>query len=346
MHFDRQPPDIIAEISGNHGGSLDRAISLIEAIAASGCRVVKFQTYTADSITVIGGESNPVVAEDHSLWGGRSLADLYQEAHTPREWHTELFAHARELGLSPFSTPFDESAVDFLETFDPWAYKIASLEIVDLPLIRYVAQTGRPLIMSTGAATLAEISKAVDAARGAGCQDLTLMLCTSAYPAEPRDANLLRLPHLSSIFDVPVGLSDHTRGLAVSVAAAALGARYIERHIVLGDGAYAVDGAFSLDPVGLSSLVRDVADAASALGEASAWVTEPERDTLQYRPSLFVAVDVVRGQRVTPETLVTLRPNLGLPPSALEVSDSWHFTEDIKAGTPLSWHLVWNGQPT
>jgi pseudaminic acid synthase len=341
MYLAASSTEVIAEISGNHGGSLQRALDLVEMVAASGCKIVKFQTYTPDSITVTMGQAQHFVAADHSLWGGQSLADLYAIAHTPRDWHEELFTHARELGLSPFSTPFDEAAVDFLEQFAPWAYKIASLEIVDLPLIRYVASTGRPLIMSTGASRIGEIAAAVEAARGAGCADLTLMLCTSAYPADPADANLLRLPHLVNIFGVPVGLSDHTRGLGASIAAAALGARYIERHVAFAEDEGVVDGAFSLDANNLQLLVESVAEATAALGSPSVWLTGPERDTLQYRPSLYTAVDVVKGQRVNQETAVTLRPNKGLPPASLESAGSWVFTQALPAGTPIQWsHVV------
>jgi pseudaminic acid synthase len=259
-------PMIVAEISGNHNGSLPRALDIVRAIADTGAHAVKIQTYTADTITLNVDTPAFRISDGHELWGSRKLYDLYEEAHTPWEWHEPIFSLANDLGMIAFSTPFDETAVDFLETFDVPVYKIASLEIVDLPLIKQVAETGKPMILSVGTGSIAEVAEAVAAARSGGCTDLTLLACTSSYPAQPDDANLLRMPAMAQMFGTKVGLSDHTMGLGVSVAAAALGASVIEKHVTLRRSDGGVDSAFSLEPGELAQLVEACDMAVRALG--------------------------------------------------------------------------------
>jgi pseudaminic acid synthase len=334
------PPLIVAEISGNHNGSLDRALDIVRAVADAGAGAVKIQTYTADTITLDVDSPAFRVSDGHALWGSRTLYDLYTEAHTPYEWHGEIFGLARELGLIAFSTPFDESAVDFLEELDAPLYKVASLEIVDLPLIRRVAETGKPVIMSVGTATIAEVAAAVDAARAGGGEDLTLLACTSSYPARAEDAHLRRMAAMRDLFGVKVGLSDHTLGIGVSVAAAALGARVIEKHVTLRRSDGGVDAAFSLEPDELAALVSASNDAVAALGSAAAWSTPAETESLRLRPSLYVSADVRAGDEVTEENVRSVRPAGGLAPAHLPAVLGRRFTADAAVGTPLSWELL------
>jgi N-acetylneuraminate synthase len=330
---------IVAEISGNHNGSLDRAIDIVRAAAAAGAHAVKLQTYTADTITLDVDAPAFRLSDDHELWGGRRLYELYQQAYTPWEWHQPVFELARELGVLAFSSPFDETAVEFLETLDVPMYKIASFEIVDLPLIRQVAQTGKPVIISVGTATLAEVAQAVDAARVAGCTDLTLLACTSSYPAEPDDANLRRIPVMRELFDCAVGLSDHTMGVGVSIAATALGASVIEKHVTLRRADGGVDSAFSLEPEELRVLVDGCDAAARALGSASVWSTAAEAEALRLRPSLYVSADVRAGDVAGPENVRSVRPSGGLPPAAIDAVWGRTFRTDAALGTPVSWEL-------
>jgi len=332
-------PMIVAEISGNHNGSLERALEIVRAIATTGAHAVKLQTYTADTITLDVDSPRFRISKGHELWGSRSLHALYDEAHTPWEWHRPIFELAQELGLVAFSSPFDETAVDFLETLDAPLYKIASLEIVDLPLIRCAAQTGKPLILSTGTATIAEIAAAVEAARSGGCEDLTLLACTSAYPASPDDANLRRMPALSSIFGTKVGFSDHTVGIGVSVAAVALGATLIEKHVTLSRADGGVDSAFSLEPDELRQLVEASDAAFRALGSSSAWSAVAESESLRLRPSLFVTREVVAGEIATHDNVRSVRPNGGLPPGDIDRVLGRTFKEGAALGTPVSWEL-------
>jgi N-acetylneuraminate synthase len=332
-------PLVIAEISGNHNGSLERALQIVEAVSRAGADAVKIQTYTADTITLDIDSPAFRVTEGHTLWGGRTLHSLYDEAHTPWEWHEPIFQAARDLGLIAFSTPFDETAVDFLESLDVPMYKIASLEIVDLPLIASAAATGKPLVISTGTASLSEVGAAVDTARAAGCTDLTLLVCTSSYPASPDEANLRRIPALGQLFGTKVGLSDHTMGIGVSVAAAALGATMLEKHVTLARIDGGVDSAFSLEPDELRSLVGAVDQATRALGSASAWATNSEQESLRLRPSLYVTRDVNAGDTVSPSTVRSVRPSGGLPPSAINELTGRAFTRAVTMGTPLSWDL-------
>jgi N-acetylneuraminate synthase len=330
---------IVAEISGNHNGSLDRALDIVRAVAAAGAHAVKIQTYTADTITLDVDSPAFRISAEHELWGSRTLYELYQEAHTPWEWHAPIFELAQSLGLIAFSTPFDDTAVDFLESLDVPLYKIASLEIVDIPLIRQVAATGKPVILSVGTASIEEVAAAVDAAHTAGCTDLTLLACTSSYPALPDDANLLRMPVMAQLFGVKVGLSDHTMGIGVSVAAAALGATVIEKHVTLRRADGGVDSAFSLEPEELRQLVEASDAAVVALGSASTWATTAENESLRLRPSLYVAADVKAGDIATADNVRSVRPAGGLPPVDIDRVLGRKFGDDAVLGTPVSWDL-------
>lgn len=333
-------PLVVAEISGNHNGSLDRALDIVRAVADTGAQAVKIQTYTADTITLDVDSPAFRVSEGHELWGSRTLHDLYTEAHTPWEWHEPIFELARDLGLLAFSTPFDETAVEFLESLDAPLYKIASLEIVDLPLIEQVAATGKPMIMSVGTATIAEAAAAVEAAKRGGCRDLTLLACTSSYPARAEDTHLRRMAAMSAMFDVKTGLSDHTMGIGVSVAAAALGARVIEKHVTLRRSDGGVDSAFSLEPHELAALVEASRDAVAALGSASAWSTAAETESLRLRPSLYISADVRAGDSVTERNVRSVRPSGGLAPVHLPAVLGRRFRVDAVRGTALSWELL------
>lgn len=335
----RLGPLVVAEISGNHNGSLDRALEIVRECARAGAHAVKIQTYTADTITLDVDSPAFRISSGHELWGERTLYDLYQEAYTPWEWHEPIFNLARELGLLAFSTPFDETAVDFLEGLDVPLYKIASLEIVDIPLIRQVAATGKPVILSVGTASIGEVAAAVDAARSAGCTDLTLLACTSSYPAVPDDANLRRIPVMAQMFGVKVGLSDHTLGTGVSVAATALGATVIEKHVTLSRADGGVDSAFSLEPAELAQLVESCDAAARALGSADTWATAAETESLRLRPSLYVTRSVRAGDPVTAENVRSVRPAGGLAPVEIDKLSGRVFRVDAEAGTPTSWDL-------
>lgn len=338
-------PLIIAEVSGNHLGSLNRALALIAAIAASGATHVKFQTYTADTMTIDHDGPGFRVSADHELWAGRRLYSLYEEAHTPWEWHADLFAESRHLGLTPFSSPFDSTAVDFLEALEPELYKVASMEIGDLPLIRRIAQTGRPMVISTGTATLDEVDDAVTAAMKAGCSDITLLLCTSSYPANPADAHLARMGILRERYGVPVGLSDHTLGTAVSVAATALGAAMIERHVTLSRADGGPDGAFSLEPHELASLVSETKAAHMSLGSTT-WDTLGAEETSRgLKRSLYICVDCNAGEVLTPSNVRSIRPSGGLPPKHYESVLGRRLLVAARRGTPLAWHMLEGGSP-
>ena len=335
-----EQPFVIAEVSGNHNGSLERALKIIDAIADSGAQAVKFQTYTADTITIDAKGPRFQIRADHGLWGGRTLHDLYQEAHTPWEWHEPMFARARERGLTPFSSPFDPTAVELLESLGAPAYKIASAELVDLPLIREVASTGKPMIVSSGMATLAEIDRALSAARDGGCSEMVLLACTASYPAAPEDARLLSIPTLEQAFGIPIGLSDHTEGIGVSVAAVALGAVALEKHVTLARADGGVDSDFSLEPAELRALVRESAAAQKAVRQPRFGPTESELDTLALRRSLYVVADVAAGEPVTRENVRSIRPSGGLATDAIDVVLGRTFTRDVERGTPLTWDLV------
>lgn len=334
------PPFIIAEMSGNHNHSLERALEIVEAAAKSGAHALKIQTYTPDTMTLDLDEGEFHISDKKSLWAGTSLYKLYGEAYTPWEWHKPIFDRARELGIIAFSTPFDATAVDFLESLDVPCHKIASFENTDLPLIRRVAATGKPLIISTGMATVAELDETVRAAREAGCQDLILLKCTSTYPATPENTNILTIPHLRGLFGTEVGLSDHTLGVGVSVASVALGTSVIEKHFTLERADGGVDSSFSMEPAEMAQLVVETERAWQALGQVSYGPGEAEKKSLQYRRSLYVAQDIKAGDVLTQENLRAIRPGLGLPTKYLDIVLGKAVKQDVKRGTALSWGLL------
>ncbi|KIH85934.1 pseudaminic acid synthase [Pseudomonas batumici] len=334
------PPFIIAEMSGNHNQSLEVALRIVEAAAKAGAHALKLQTYTADTMTLDLDEGEFFIRDPGSLWAGSSLYALYEKAHTPWEWHAPIFARARELGMLAFSTPFDETAVDFLESLDVPAYKIASFENTDLPLIRRVAATGKPLIISTGMASVAELDESVRAARAAGCRDLVLLKCTSTYPASPENSHVRTIPHLRELFGCQVGLSDHSMGVGVAVAAVALGATVVEKHFTLDRAEGGVDSSFSLEPAELASLVVETERAWQALGQVHYGVTEAERKSLVYRRSLYVTRDMAVGETFSADNLRAIRPGLGLAPRHLDAVLGRNARQALKRGTPLDWSLV------
>jgi N-acetylneuraminate synthase len=334
------PPFVIAEMSANHNGSLDRALAIVEAAARAGVHALKIQTYTADTMTLDLDRDEFHISDPNSLWSGTSLFKLYNDAHTPREWHRPIFDRALELGLIPFSTPFDGSAVDLLEKLGAPCYKIASFENTDLPLIRRVASTGKPLLISTGMATIDELDEAVGAAREAGCRDLVLLKCTSTYPAGPEHSNLDTIPHMRLRYDCEVGLSDHTMGLGAAVAAVALGATVIEKHLTLNRSDGGVDSAFSMEPSEMAQLVVETRRAWQAVGFVNYGPTTPEKASLQFRRSLYVVKDVKAGELINLENVRAIRPGLGLAPKALSQVIGRRAAVDIAKGTPLSWDIV------
>jgi pseudaminic acid synthase len=332
-------PFIIAEMSGNHNQSLERALEIVNAAGAAGAHALKIQTYTADTMTLDLDEGEFFIQDPDSLWKGSSLHKLYQLAHTPWEWHKPIFDRCRELGMVGFSTPFDPTAVDFLEGLDVPCYKIASFENTDLPLVRKVAATGKPLIISTGMATLVEIDETVQAARAAGCRDLVLLKCTSSYPASPVNSNLATIPDLHTRFGCEVGLSDHTLGIGAAVASVVLGASVIEKHFTLLRGDGGVDSAFSLEPGELRALVEETCRARQALGAVCYGPTEQERKSLVFRRSLYIVANLKAGDVVTAENMRSIRPGLGLPPKYMEQLLGRKVTRDVKRGTAVSWDL-------
>lgn len=334
-----QPPFIIAELSGNHSQNYELALSMVDAAAKAGAHAIKLQTYTADSMTLDVDSPDFVIQEKDSLWHGESLHALYAKASTPYEWHKPLFDHAQSLGMLAFSSPFDEDAVDFLDELNVPCYKIASFELTDIPLIHKAAIKGKPLIMSTGMASLSEIELAVATARSAGCDDIILLKCTSTYPASPENTNLLTIPHLRDAFGTQVGLSDHTKGIGVSVASVTLGATVIEKHFVLDRNAGGVDAAFSLEPNELSALVEESRRAHQALGEVCYGGMEAEQKSKHYRRSIFVSKSVKKGEVLTAQNLKIVRPASGLQPKHWDNVIGQVATQDLVAGTPMNWHL-------
>ena len=333
-------PLFIAEVSANHLGSPERALKIIEAAALAGAGAVKFQTYTASTMTLDIDEFS--VSSDHPLWGGRRLYDLYEEAFTPWEWHSEMFDYCRKLGVIPFSSPFDVSAVQFLESLDAPMYKIASLETGDHRLIRAVAETGKPLIISTGATKWDEIEELVGVVQATGNKDLTLLVCTSSYPSDPLDAHLNRIVTLRNYFGVKVGLSDHTLGIGVSIAAIALGATAIEKHITLRRSDGGADGAFSMEPEEFALLVKEGTSAFQALGNPDWSMQDSEKESRRLRRSLYVVKDVKAGEVVTLENVRAIRPGGGCPPKLLDAMLGKSFESDNKIGTPMSLELIGN----
>lgn len=332
-------PFIIAEMSGNHNQSLDKALEIVEAAARAGVHAVKLQTYTADTMTLDIHTGDFFIDDENSLWKGRSLYDLYKQAYTPWEWHPIIFQRCRELGLIAFSTPFDESAVDFLESLDVPCYKIASFENTDIPLIRKVAATGKPIIISTGMATLAELDETVREARKAGCKDLILLKCTSTYPTQPDDTNLLTIPHMRELFGCEVGLSDHTLGVGVSVASVALGCTVIEKHMTISRAEGGVDAAFSMEPHEMAQLVTETERAWRSLGHVSYGPTSSEKPSLKHRRSLYVVEDLQPGDVITRANVRAIRPGLGLPPKYLDMLLGRRVTKPVKKGTPVTFDL-------
>lgn len=331
------PPFIIAEMSGNHNQSLERALQIVKAAARSGAHALKIQTYTADTMTLDLDEGEFRIDDPKSLWKGSSLYKLYQEAYTPWEWHKPIFDKCRELDIIGFSTPFDDSAVDFLESLDVSCYKIASFENTDIPLIRKVASTGKPMLISTGMATMIELEEAVQTAREAGCKDLVLLKCTSTYPASPGDTNLLTISDMRERLGCQIGLSDHTMGLGVAVAGIALGATVIEKHFTLSRSDGGVDSAFSMEPEEMRLLVAESERVWQALGKISYGPTEKEKASLQFRRSLYVADDMKAGDIFTKDNLRIIRPGLGLSPKYFDVVLGKRAKKNLKKGTPISW---------
>jgi N-acetylneuraminate synthase len=331
-------PYVICELSGNHNGSLERALALVDAAADTGCDAIKIQTYTADTITM--DVDRPEFRIQGGLWDGRSLYELYAEAHTPFEWHAAIFERARRRGVTIFSTPFDESAVDLLEDLGAPAYKIASFEAVDLPLIAYAASKGKPLIISTGMANLDEISRARDAALGAGAAGVVLLHCVSAYPSRLEDANVRTVADMAVRFGCPVGLSDHSPGSSAAVAAVACGASVIEKHFTLARSDGGPDAAFSLEPPEFAGLVRDCKDAWKALGSVRYETLPAEAASLQFRRSLYVVRPVSAGRRIGPGDVRSIRPGLGLPPGDLDKVLGRAAARDLERGEPLSWDML------
>ena len=333
-------PFIIAEMSGNHNQSLERALAIVDAAADAGVDAVKIQTYTADTMTIDIDTGEFFISDKDSLWKGETLYHLYEKAHTPWEWHKAIFGRCKERGIMGFSTPFDDTSVDFLEDLGVPCYKIASFENVDLPLIRKVARTGKPIIASTGMTTVAELSDLVRTVRENGCTDLTLLKCTSSYPASPEGTNLRTIPHMRELFGCAVGLSDHTLGIGAAVASVALGAAVIEKHFTLSRAEGGVDAAFSLEPAEMAQLVRECRTAALALGAVSYERAKQEQKSLQFRRSLYVVEDMKAGDVFTEKNLRRIRPGMGISPKYYDALLGRCVKCDVKRGTPVSWDIV------
>ena len=333
-------PLVIAEMSGNHNQSLERALEIVDAAAQSGAHALKIQTYTAETMTIDIREREFFISDEKSLWKGESLFDLYKKAYTPWEWHEAIFDRAKKQKMLAFSTPFDRTAVDFLENLNVPCYKIASFENTDLPLIRYVAATGKPMIISTGMATFAELDETVDAARSAGCDDLVLLKCTSTYPSTPDDSNILTIPEMRSRYGCEIGISDHTMGIGVSVAAVALGATVIEKHFTLQRSDGGVDSAFSMEPQEMAQLVIETERAWQSMGKVQHGPTEKEKASLVFRRSLYVVADIKAGEKLTSVNVRAIRPGNGIAPKFYDEVIGKTAKRDISRGTPLSHDLI------
>ncbi len=334
------PPFIIAELSGNHNQSLDRALELIDVAADCGAHAVKFQTYKPDTMTLDLDTGDFFISEPDSLWEGRSLYNLYEEAHTPWEWHAAMFERARSKGIIPFSSAFDRTAVDFLMEMDVPCFKVASFESTDTPLVKYMASQGRPLIISTGMSSIADIDETVRTVREAGCEDIILLKCTSSYPSSPENTNYATIPHMRELFGCQVGLSDHTRGIGVSVASIALGATVIEKHFTLDRNDGGVDSTFSLEPAELRALVEESERAYFGLGEVSYGASESEMKSLRFRRSIYVTQDLPAGSVLTAENIRIIRPGFGLEPRYLDMVLGRTVRRDVSRGTALTWDIV------
>jgi N-acetylneuraminate synthase len=333
-------PFIIAEMSGNHNQSLDRAIKIVEIAAKSGANAIKLQTYTADTMTLDVDSKDFLIEDKNSLWYGEKLHDLYKKAYTPWEWHEPIFKRCKELGLICFSTPFDETAVDFLESLNVPCYKIASFENNHLPLINKIAKTGKPIFLSTGLASIADLYDAVNEVKSVGNENITLLKCTSAYPATLADVNLLTIPHMQDLFNCNIGLSDHTLGIGVAIASVALGATVIEKHFTLDRNDGGVDSAFSLEPDELKNLVIETKRAWEALGKVSYNLSEKEQRSVQFRRSLYISKDINAGDILTLDNIKIVRPGFGLAPKYLNDILGKKINIEIKAGTPVSWKML------
>ncbi|HUC92019.1 MAG TPA: pseudaminic acid synthase [Paenibacillus sp.] len=333
-------PFLIAEMSGNHNHSLERALAIVDAAAEAGADALKLQTYTADTMTLDIHEGDFFISDADNPWQGASLYKLYQEAYTPWEWHEPIFERCRERGLIAFSTPFDASAVDFLESLNVPAYKIASFENTDIPLIRKVAATGKPVIISTGMASVAELDETVRAAREAGCTNLVLLKCTSTYPASPANSNLATIPHMERLFQCQIGLSDHTMGVGTAVASVVMGATVIEKHFTLSRAEGGVDAAFSLEPHEFKALSIETERAWQSIGSIVYGATQAEQSSMKHRRSLYVAEDIKAGQLFTGQNVRAIRPGYGLPPKYADQIMGKRAKADIRKGTPLSWDLL------
>jgi len=333
-------PFVIAEMSGNHNQSLERALQIVDAAAQAGAAALKIQTYTADTMTIDMNNGSFFISDPSSLWNGTSLYNLYRQAYTPWEWHKPIMDRCRERGLICFSTPFDESSVDFLESLDVPAYKIAAFENNHIPLIKKVASTGKPVFMSTSMASIAELDEAVRAAHDSGCRDLVLLKCTSTYPASAENTNISTIPHMQSLFQCQVGLSDHTMGIGVAVAATALGATAIEKHFTLSRADGGVDAAFSLEPRELADLVTESERSWLAVGQVSYGPTDSEKKSMRFRRSLYVTQNVKKGEQFNTTNLRAIRPGDGLPPKYLDLFLGKYASRDIDRGTPVSWDML------
>lgn len=330
-------PFIIAEMSGNHNQSLERALAIVDAAVDAGVDAIKLQTYTADTMTIKGAYQ---INDESSLWKGRELYDLYKEAYTPWEWHKPIFDHAKKRGILAFSSPFDETAVDFLESLDAPLYKVASFENTDWPLLKKIARTGKPVIMSTGVSKLSDIDESVRLLREHGCKHLVLLKCTSTYPASPENTNLLTIPHLQQLFNCVVGLSDHTMGVGASVAAIALGATVIEKHFTLRRADGGVDSAFSLEPQEMKSLVIESKRAFFALGRVQYGVQKAEEKSIAFKRSIYISKNSKAGETIGMENIKIIRPGNGLESKYLELVLGRKLKQDVVAGTPLTWDII------
>lgn len=331
----KYPPFVIAEMSGNHNQSLSNALKIVEAAASAGVDAIKLQTYTADSMTISSSKDEFKINDPHSLWNNKSLHDLYNEAHTPWEWHEEIFNYAKSLGLLIFSSPFDRKSVDFLETLDVPCYKIASFEITDLPLIKYVAETKKPIIISTGMASFEEISEAIDCAKSNGANELIILKCTSTYPASPENTNIITLLDFKKNFNCHVGISDHTLGVGVSIASVGLGAVVIEKHFTINRSDGGVDSAFSMEPNEMGLLVKESIRAWQSVGITSYGPTESEKKSLQFRRSVYVVENIKKGEILTENNVRCIRPSFGMSPKYYSSIIGKKVNQDIEKGTPF-----------
>lgn len=335
-----EKPFIVAEMSGNHNQSLDRALQIVDAAVRAGAHAIKLQTYTADTMTLNATTDDFYIRDDKSLWKDKNLYQLYQEAHTPWEWHPAIFKRAQELGLICFSSPFDETAVDFLETLDVPCYKIASYEVTDLPLLKKVAATKKPVIVSTGMSTVQEIEMAIHTLQKNGCDEIIILKCTSTYPASPENTNILTIADMRQKFGVEVGLSDHTMGIGVAVASVALGATVIEKHFTLSRAEGGVDAAFSMEPAELAELVKETERAWLALGKVTYGASNEEQKYLRFRRSIYVSKPIKKGESFTKENIKIVRPGFGLPPKDYETVLGKTATQDLAFGKALAWEDV------